>query len=143
MNKKYLVRLSAKERRVLRDLVRQLNGSSQKVRRAQMLLKADVDGPVWTDEQIAEHPPQLTLLEMQRSIEPAVAAIAASHGLDGESAARACALATAVMIERTRAVLTPSIGFRLAVDGFVESAKTMPLPLATPPAERKPWYRLW
>lgn len=54
MNKKYLVRLTAKERQVLRDLVRQLNGSSQKVRRAQMLLKADVDGPAWTDEQIAE-----------------------------------------------------------------------------------------
>jgi hypothetical protein len=53
MNKKYIVRLSAKERRTLRETIRKLKGSSQKVRRAQMLLKADVAGPAWTDEQIA------------------------------------------------------------------------------------------
>lgn len=54
MNKKYIVRLTAKERRTLREVVRKLAGSSQKVRRAQMLLKADVAGPAWTDERIAE-----------------------------------------------------------------------------------------
>lgn len=53
MNKKYIVRLTAKERRELRETVRKLSGSSQKVRRAQMLLKADIAGPAWTDEQIA------------------------------------------------------------------------------------------
>lgn len=54
MNKKYIVRLTAKERRTLREVVKQLSGSSQKVRRAQMLLKADAAGPAWTDERIAE-----------------------------------------------------------------------------------------
>ena len=54
MHKKYIVRLTAKERRTLREVVKKLKGSSQKVRRAQMLLKADVAGPAWTDEQIAE-----------------------------------------------------------------------------------------
>ena len=54
MNKKYIVRLTAEERRTLREVVKQLKGSSQKVRRAQMLLKADVSGPGWTDAQIAE-----------------------------------------------------------------------------------------
>ena len=54
MNKKYIVRLASKERRTLREIVKTLNGSSQKVRRAQMLLKADVAGPAWTDEQNAE-----------------------------------------------------------------------------------------
>ena len=54
MNKKYIVRLTAKERRTLQEVVRKLSGSSQKVRRAQMLLKADVAGPAWTDERIAE-----------------------------------------------------------------------------------------
>jgi hypothetical protein len=53
MNKKYIVRLTAKERRTLGEVVKKLDGSSQKVRRAQMLLKADVGGPAWTDEQIA------------------------------------------------------------------------------------------
>ncbi len=54
MNKKYIVRLSAKERRILQEVVRKFQGSSQKVRRAQVLLKADVAGPAWTDERIAE-----------------------------------------------------------------------------------------
>lgn len=54
MNKKYIVRLTAKERRTLREVIQKLKGSSQKVRRAQMLLKADVAGPAWTDEKIAE-----------------------------------------------------------------------------------------
>jgi hypothetical protein len=54
MPKKYIVRLSVKERQTLRGVVKSLSGSSQKVRRAQMLLKADVAGPAWTDEQIAE-----------------------------------------------------------------------------------------
>ena len=54
MNKKYIVRLTAEERRTLREVVKQSKGSSQKVRRAQMLLKADADGPAWTDERIAE-----------------------------------------------------------------------------------------
>jgi hypothetical protein len=54
MNKKYIVRLTAKERRTLREIVKTLDGSRQKVRRAQMLLKADAAGPAWTDERIAE-----------------------------------------------------------------------------------------
>ncbi|MBA3312790.1 MAG: helix-turn-helix domain-containing protein [Planctomycetaceae bacterium] len=35
-------------------MIRKLKGTSQKVRRAQVLLKADADGPNWTDERIAE-----------------------------------------------------------------------------------------
>lgn len=54
MSKKYIVRLSAEERRVLREVVKKQVGSSVKVRRAQMLLKADADGPTWTDVRIAE-----------------------------------------------------------------------------------------
>ena len=54
MQKKYLVRLTDEERGTLRSVVRKLSGSSQKVRRAQILLKADVDGPCWHDQRIAE-----------------------------------------------------------------------------------------
>lgn len=54
MPKKYIVRLTAKERRTLREVIQRLSGSSQQVRRAQMLLKADAAGPAWTDAQIAE-----------------------------------------------------------------------------------------
>jgi len=38
----------------LRSVIKKLKGSSQKVRRAQVLLKADADGPGWTDARIAE-----------------------------------------------------------------------------------------
>ena len=34
--------------------MKKLKGTGQKVRRAQILLKADADGPNWTDERIAE-----------------------------------------------------------------------------------------
>lgn len=54
MEKKYIVRLSDKERKSLLEIVKKLKGSSQKVRRANVLLKADADGPSWTDKQIAD-----------------------------------------------------------------------------------------
>lgn len=54
MLKKYIVRLTEEERQTLQEVVRKLKGSSQKVRRAQVLLKADADGPGWTDAWIAE-----------------------------------------------------------------------------------------
>lgn len=53
MVKKYIVRLSAPERSEAESVIKRLSGSSQKVRRAQILLQADVNGPGWTDAQIA------------------------------------------------------------------------------------------
>ncbi len=54
MEKKYIVDLSEEERGVLGELVKTLKGSSQKVKRARILLKADINGPAWTDARIAE-----------------------------------------------------------------------------------------
>ncbi len=54
MNKKYIVRLSEEERATCHSVIKKLKGSSQKVRRAHLLLKSDADGPAWTDAQIAE-----------------------------------------------------------------------------------------
>ena len=54
MVKKYIIRLSEEERGLLRDIVMKLKGTSQKVRRANILLKADINGPNWTDAKIAE-----------------------------------------------------------------------------------------
>src|SRR5712691_1414709 len=52
MHKKYVVRLSDDERGVCQEIIKHLKGSSQKFRRAQMLLKADADGPGWPDVRI-------------------------------------------------------------------------------------------
>ena len=52
--KKYIVRLTEEERETYRETVRKLRGGHEKVRRAQILLQADADGPKWTDRRIAE-----------------------------------------------------------------------------------------
>lgn len=54
MQKKYIVRFSRKECETLQEVVKKLKGSSQKVRRAQILLKADANGAAWSDSHIAE-----------------------------------------------------------------------------------------
>src|SRR4029077_12392331 len=54
MPKKYIVRLTDAERESLNAIVKKRRASAQKVRRAHILLKADVDGPNWIDAMIAE-----------------------------------------------------------------------------------------
>jgi transposase len=46
--------LSKQEREILGEVVKKLKGGGQKVRRAQILLKADAAGPAWSDSRIAE-----------------------------------------------------------------------------------------
>lgn len=53
MHKKYIVRLSEQERQACTEVIKKRKGSSQKVRRAQSVLKADADGPAWTDGRMA------------------------------------------------------------------------------------------
>jgi hypothetical protein len=54
MHKKYIVRLPDEERRQLAELRRKGKATADKIRQANLLLKADADGPAWTDERIAE-----------------------------------------------------------------------------------------
>ena len=53
MPKKNIVRLTDAEREMLNGLIKQRRAAAQKVLRARVLLKADVDGPHWTDAEIA------------------------------------------------------------------------------------------
>ncbi len=54
MKKVYIVRLSDEERATCLAVVKKLKGTSTKVRRANILLKADAEGPHWKDQQIAD-----------------------------------------------------------------------------------------
>ena len=54
MPKKYVVRLTDTERGVLSELLKRPRVAAQKARRARILLKADADGPNWTDAEIAD-----------------------------------------------------------------------------------------
>ena len=54
MHKKYIVRLADEERTQLTELTNKGKAAAYKIRHAHILLKADADGPAWTDERIAE-----------------------------------------------------------------------------------------
>ncbi len=54
MRKKYVVRRTDTERETLTGVLKRQRVAAQKVRRARILLKADADGPNWTDARIAE-----------------------------------------------------------------------------------------
>jgi hypothetical protein len=54
MLKKYIIRLTDAEQEVLTALLKKQRVSAQKVRRARILLKADANGPNWTDARIAD-----------------------------------------------------------------------------------------
>jgi hypothetical protein len=54
MLKKYIVRLTDPERETLEAVAKKRGVAAQRARRARILLKADADGPGWTDARIAE-----------------------------------------------------------------------------------------
>jgi transposase len=54
MNKKYIVRLTRDESKELKELVRTGKKAAHKIKHAHILLKADAEGPNWSDEKIAE-----------------------------------------------------------------------------------------
>ena len=54
MQKIYIVRLTNEERALCLAIIKKLKGSSQKVRRANILLQADANGPNWKDQDIAD-----------------------------------------------------------------------------------------
>ena len=53
MPKRYLVRLSKAEQQSLKDLVSVGKSAAYKIKHANILLKIDINGPGWTDEQAA------------------------------------------------------------------------------------------
>ena len=54
MTKKFIVKLTEEERESLGQVTKKLKGSREKIRRANILLKADANGPNWKDGLIAE-----------------------------------------------------------------------------------------
>ena len=54
MNKKYVVRLTEEERGELETVVSTGKAAAYRIKHANILLKADADGPGWTDGQIAD-----------------------------------------------------------------------------------------
>ncbi len=54
MAKKYVVRLTGDERKMLLRMVKVGKGAARRLTHARVLLKADADGPGWTDARISD-----------------------------------------------------------------------------------------
>jgi hypothetical protein len=54
VNRKHVVRLTDEERAICEATIKKETGKSEKLWRATILLKADVDGPSWVDSKIGE-----------------------------------------------------------------------------------------
>lgn len=54
MSKKYIVRLTEEERKELEGIISKGKAAAYKIQHAHLLLKADAEGPNWSDEKIAE-----------------------------------------------------------------------------------------
>lgn len=102
--KKHIVRLTEAEQKALKKLIRKGRAPVYKIRRANILLKADIAGPGWTDEQIGEafsvHPVTVAAMRKrftEHGLEKALdrkkrASPPRQARFDGESEARLIAL---------------------------------------------------
>ncbi len=54
MKKKYIVRLTKEEQSRLHEVISKGKAAAYKIKHANMLLKADMNGPNWSDKQIAQ-----------------------------------------------------------------------------------------
>ena len=82
MRLNYTFHLTDGERDLLRGVIKRLAGTSLKVRRVQMMLKADASGPRWADAQIAETffcPIKTVARTRQRVVESGVEATLANQ----------------------------------------------------------------
>ncbi len=105
MRKKYIVRLTTEERTSLQAMVSKGKVAAYRVKHANILLAADVDGPGWPDARIAEafscHPRSVENVRRRFVLEGWTAALerkkqvrpSRQRKLDGEGEARLIALA--------------------------------------------------
>jgi hypothetical protein len=76
--------------------------------------------------------PQLSVIETQARMEPALTEIMTRHQLTYDEAAQAAAIAAGLFIQQCWSVLEPQVGFNVAAYGFVEGSKTVPAKLQPP-----------
>ena len=82
--------------------------------------------------------PMLSVNAMQELLEPELTAIRERFGLNLVGGAHACALTTAWLVKECAPQIGAEVGFNIAVFGFIEGSKTVPIPL-TAPTKRPAW----
>lgn len=105
MRKKYVVRLTSEERTHLQAMVSKGRVAAYRIKHANILLVADVEGPDWPDKRIAEafscHPRSIENVRRRFVLEGLTAALerkkqvrpSRERKLDGDAEARLIALA--------------------------------------------------
>ena len=130
---------------VLSDIANQCGPVLVEVMRAGLSgLGIEIDDRIAGSGPTEQHAPLLTIIQTQEKLDARIGELTTSLGLHGEPAARSCALATALLISLTKDVLDPNIAFGLAVYGFVEGTKTIPIASMVPPApapSAKSWFK--
>lgn len=71
--------------------------------------------------------PQWSLFQTQQNLDATLSAINARNELDDSQAARVGTYVTAMLVRDCARVLDPQVAFGIAVYGFVEGCKTVPL----------------
>ncbi len=79
-----------------------------------------------------KHEPHLSFLETQRRLEPVYKPIKDRGGLSHYDAARAAAVAAAILVSQCAKVLEPNSAFRILSLGIVEGSKCAPDPVELP-----------
>ncbi|MBN9115405.1 MAG: hypothetical protein J0I36_08960, partial [Pandoraea sp.] len=73
--------------------------------------------------------PNQGFLETQRLLEPKYTAIRDRYGFSAHEVAIAAAVATAMIVQYCSRQVDPHVGYGIAVQGFIEGAKTAPDPV--------------
>ena len=81
-----------------------------------------------------KHVPTDPFPDTQRKLEPVYAPIKDRFSLSSQEAAQAAAVASALLIRHCAQVMDPTVGFGIAVYGFVEGSKTAPDPIELLPS---------
>lgn len=95
-------------------------------------MRIEIDNTQAGKEIEPTHKPMLEFLETQKKLEPMYAPIKDRYGFSMQEAAYSVAVATALLINHAKKFLDPTTAFNIAVNGFVEGAKTAPEPVDIP-----------
>ncbi len=74
-----------------------------------------------------ENSPKLSVIETEKLLRRPLTDISEKHHASLEMSARAAAIATGMLISDAVTVLDPAVGYSVAVYGFVEGSKTVPV----------------
>jgi hypothetical protein len=98
-----------------------------------------------SQQQIKPEEFKLDALETLGLFQKTAQNIARENNLNFKEAAQSAAMATSFIVRECAANIGAETGYKIAIYGFVEGSKTVPVPMIEIQAksETKPWYKFW